>query len=168
MNMFVRLLLINALMVIFLANMNVNGTDTASYQLQWKPHFLFPVNEDEYIDVLYFENARYSDTLPQLPLFSLQFPLDVPHFSYQFTINNTEYVAVSQHEDAVLREISFSQQEIQTVQAMQSSRKQRYTVMSFYPFVYDSENDQYKKLHTFSLTKELLFDPHITYGQTRQ
>lgn len=168
MNLFVQKLLINALMFIFFTNLNVIGANTASFRLEWKPHFLFPVNEDEYIDILYFENARYSDTLPQLPLFSLQLPLDIPHFSYHFSIYDKKYVAVSKHEDAVLREVDFSQQEIQPAQAIQSSRKERFAVLSFYPFVYDSDNDEYKKLYTFSLTKDLLYDQHITYAQTRQ
>ncbi len=168
MNLFILKLLALAFLNVTVATHYVHGSDTAEYRLQWKPHSTFPVNEYEYIDVLYFENAHYSDTLPQLPIFSVQLPLDIPHFSYQFAIHDKEFIAVSSKEEAVLRDIGFVQGEISLNKALQSSRKQRFMVLNLYPFVYDTEKDEYKKLHAFSLSKDLVYDPGVTYIQPRQ
>ncbi len=166
MNHFVVKLLLSVLMITTVANRNLHGSDTAAYRLQWKPHATFQINEHEYMDVMYFKNALYSDTLPQLPLFSLQLPIEVPHYSYQFGINNMEFAAVTPQEDAILRQNNFIQHEINLKNSLQSSRKQHFSVLAFYPFVYDAINDEYSKLLSFVLTRTLLYNPDLSYTQT--
>lgn len=50
-----------------------------------------PVNDNEYLGVLYFDGAVFSDSLPRLPVFSHRMTNPVPHFSHTFRISDETF-----------------------------------------------------------------------------
>ncbi len=140
----------------------INGYGTESeHHLKWQPPHFFPVNEDEFIEVFSFEGAVYDDIYPQIPMFSIQKPLEVPHFNYVFELRNKVFVSLSDREDELLRASGFDADSIMTTTGMFSARKQNHTVFSFYPFVYDADADEYYKLKSFTLHSALLYDESL-------
>ncbi len=152
------------LIVLMCGLYTTDGANRSSYSLKWQEPGFFPVNENEYIEVMYFDDAVYGDSIPEVPMFSKRKHLDIPFFSYRFELVHKEFMPVLEQEDTLLRKASFFKDEIQLYQAVQSSRKERELVVSFYPFIYDAELDQYLKLTSFELQAERYYDPDITYS----
>ena len=59
------------------------GSGRSHYTLIWQEPVIFPVNEDGYVEVIYFEDAVYDESKPEVPMFSLRKQLQVPFFSYK-------------------------------------------------------------------------------------
>ncbi|MDR4987270.1 MAG: type IX secretion system sortase PorU [Bacteroidales bacterium] len=142
---------------------DVPAQTVSKHHISWHAPQFLPVNEDEYIELLYFDKATYSDSLPSIPVFSVRKTLDVPFFNLNFAISEKVYEQADEHEDQLLREAGFADQGIRMQTALQSVRKQRYAVLSFYPFVYDPGKDSYKKLVSFTLTNEYVYDAALSY-----
>ncbi len=140
------------------------ASESMRYELEWGQPVLFPVNEDGYVEFLYFEDAVFGDSFPQVPMFSKRKHLQIPFFSYSFQLDQKEFIPVSEKEDSLLRQASFHQGEIELFQAIQSARKENHIVVRFYPFVYDTDLDEYTKLVSFELLAEQYYDPEITYA----
>ncbi len=145
----------------------VSAGEITNHQLEWHKPFSFPVNESEYVEVLYFENAVFGDSFPELPMFSLLSLIAVPHFKHEYSLFNKEYIKAGDREQEILRELNFFRERIHLEQQIQSAARQRYSVLSFYPFIYDAGNDTYYKLDSFSLNKEQFFDPDADYTVLR-
>ena len=139
------------------------GSGHSKYTLKWQEPTFFPVNEDGYIEIIYFEDAVYGDSKPEVPMFRKSKKLQVPFFSYKPSLNNKKFIPVPEREDALLRKVSFHEEEIRVRQSMQNTRKEYYTVISFFPFIYDAESDSYRKLASFELSLEPFYDPDISY-----
>ncbi len=139
----------------------------SEHHLNWQPPHFFPVNEDEYIEVLYFEGAVYGDTYPDIPMFSTREPLLVPYFNHDFHIDAMVFEPVSEREDALLRDAGFFIDNIETFTGRHRLQKQEHAVFSFYPFIYDAQDDQYRKLVSFSLGTAQYYDPEISYTTTQ-
>ncbi len=141
----------------------VSAKEISYHQLHWHKPSFFPVNEDEYVEVFYFENALFGDTYPELPLFSLRRLMEVPHFKFIYSIHDKEFIEADARENEILRTLDYWEEHIHLEQNFQGAAKKRYSVLSFYPFIYDAENDTYLKLVSFSLETEHVFDPDAKY-----
>ncbi len=133
--------------------------------LSWEQPHRYYINDEEYREALYFEKALFADSLPTLPVYHHRVRSPVPHFSYHFQLTDKQFTAVTDVEDAILREAGFRQGSILLHSEMQSARKERYDVVSFYPFRYDTYADRYEKLASFTLEMEHAYDPALQYGR---
>ncbi len=144
-----------------------HAKDITNHRIHWHEPLSFPANEYDYLEVWYFENAVYGDDLPELPMVSKRTLMAVPHFNYAYTILDKEYIEANDREHELLRELEYFEERIELHQNIQSAAMKRYSVLSFYPFIYDAENDKYLKLVSFSLKSEQVFDPDVDYGVLR-
>jgi hypothetical protein len=149
-----------AFFLLLLHSLYAAGTES-EHRLAWQPPQFFPVNEEDYIEVLSFEGAVYTDTLPELPLFGIQKELSIPHFNYEFHIGNTVFVSVSEREDAMLRDAGFFADSIMPYLGLQRAQKKTFAVFNFFPFIYDADTDEYSKLVSFTLETIPYYDPEI-------
>ena len=133
----------------------------SEFHLAWQPPQFFPVNEDEYIEVFSFEGAVYGDAYPDLPMFSIQKPLEVPHFNHVFELKNKVFIPISDREDELLRMAGFYADGIKPTTGVLRAQKQNHAVFSFYPFVYDADADEYLKLQSFTLQSSLHYDDKL-------
>lgn len=149
----------------------LTGTDTASatgqytkaVELNWQSPQQYPVNEDEYIQVLSFRGAAYSDSLAAVPVYTHRVESDVPHFSHHFAIKNKVFEALSAEEDSLMRAAGFSHGSIRPQVLRGSSRGQVFDLVQFYPFRYLESEGRYEKLVSFDLHQELAFDPELRH-----
>lgn len=140
------------------------GSSRTHHTLKWQEPTFFPVNEDGYIEIMYFDDAIYGDIKPEVPMFHKRIKLTVPFFSYKPSLDHKEIIPVLEREDELLRKASFFEEEIRLHQSVQSSRKEKYAVISFFPFIYDVDSDTYHKLASFELSLERFYDPEISYA----
>ncbi len=137
---------------------------SVSHHLSWQPVQVFPANEAAHMEVLYFDGAVFSDTVPEIPVFSHRVRAEVPFFVHHFELQNKTYTAVSQYEDEILRKAGFRQDSIRLQPGQLSTRKQRFSTLQFYPFRYDAADDSYEKLLSFTLTYSQQYDSEIKGG----
>ncbi len=137
---------------------------SVSHHLSWQPVQVFPANEADHMEVLYFDGAVFSDTVPEIPVFSHRVRAEVPYFVHHFELHNKTYTAVSQYEDEILRKAGFRQDSIRLQPGQLSTRKQRFSTLQFYPFRYDAADDSYEKLLSFTLTYSQQYDSEIKGG----
>lgn len=135
--------------------------------ISWKPPHHLPVNDNEYLEVLYFEGAVFSDSLPRLPVFSHRVANPVPHFSHTFRISDEVFEPVNKEEAQILRESEFRQDRITLHTSMQSASKERYAVVQLFPFRYNASSDSFEKLTSFSLETSHDYDSQLKYTQKR-
>ena len=133
------------------------------WHLQWTEPLLYPVSEEEYLESLHFRSARYTDSLPHVPVVQHRVRESVPHFSHSFRLEETSFVPVSDREDELLRQSDFFPGSVRVIHETQMARKDRYTVVTVFPFRYDAQSDRYEKLAGFSLTEELAYDPGLSH-----
>ena len=130
-------------------------------EITWRSPVPNYINEEEYLESIYFDGAYYTDTLHHIPIYRYRVHNPVPHFSHQFTLDNKEFVPVTEREEAILRLYNFHQEEIILHHELQSARKRSYSVAGFFPFVYDAATDSFKKLNAFDLSAQQMFDPSM-------
>ena len=129
----------------------------------WQSPQQFPINEDEYIQVLSFQGAAYSDSLAAVPVYTHRVESDVPHFSHQFALKNKVFEPLSAEEDSLMRESGFSQDSIRPETSRGSSRRQTFDLVQFYPFRYLETEDRFEKLVSFDLQQTLIYDPELRH-----
>ncbi len=137
--------------------------DKVLHHVHWKSPLRYHINDEDYREQIYFYSAAYSDTLPHVPMVSRRVHEDIPHFSRLYQLTAKSFVPTRPEEDNLLRESNFFQEEIRVHHQTQTTRKERYTVMSFYPFRYDPQTDSYEKLLTYSLVETIRYTPEIAY-----
>ncbi|TVR42301.1 MAG: T9SS C-terminal target domain-containing protein [Bacteroidia bacterium] len=132
-------------------------------EITWRNPVPNYINEEEYLESIYFDGAYYTDTLHHIPVYRYRVHNPVPHFSHQITLDNKDFIPVTGKEDAILRLYNFHREEIILHHEIQSARKKSYSVATFYPFVYDSATDTFKKLISFDLSAEQVFDHSLQF-----
>ncbi len=139
------------------------GQETKEVTVSWQPPQQFPINEDEYIQVLAFTGAGYSDSLASVPVYTHRVESDVPHFSHIFTLTNKVFEPLSAEEDSLMRAAGFSLDSIAPEMTRGSSRGQVFDLVQFYPFRYLQAEDRFEKLVSFDLHQELAYDPELRH-----
>ncbi len=137
------------------------SSEGSHWELRWEKPLRFFINETEYSESMYFEGALYTDSLPAVPVFNHLVRSTLPLFSHRFELLGKAFAPVTAAEDAILREAGFSQDSIILHRGRQRSRKEEYTVLGFYPILYDEVADRYKKLISFELRTQHVFDPGL-------
>ncbi len=136
-------------------------------EINWQQPQTFPVNESEYLEVLYFDNAVFADTLPRLPVFIHRAANPVPHFTHTFRIVDKTFVSVGEQADSILRASKFRKDSITLQTSMQHAGKERHTVLEFLPFRYDEASDTFEKLKTFTLQASHEYDSELKHTPKR-
>ncbi len=131
--------------------------------IQWDQPRYIHLNEEESIEVLYFEHATYTDTLPTIPVRRHDGSSQIPLFSERIFPDSTVFAPVTAAEDAVLRRAGFRQDSIRVYHTIQSVRKEHHDVAFFYPFRYDEHNDRYEKLMSYTLVSDHVYNPALQY-----
>ena len=127
-------------------------------QLHWLPPQHIPLNESDYLDILYFDQAIYTDSLPTIPYFLTGQSIHIPFFSWQFTLEDTLFMPVTQQEDEVLRKAGFRLDHISLENTSRVVAGERESVAGLYPFRYDPDTDHFEKLTSFVLRREMVYD----------
>ncbi len=148
---------------ICLLSLDGMASDQKTINISWEEPRHLPVNEDEYLKILYFDNAAFTDSLATVPVYNHRVKNPVPLYAYRFAISDKQFVPVSASEAEILDEAGFRQDSITLHHHLQSARKERHNVLWFYPFRYDPETAQYEKLMSFKVDKELVFDDTMSY-----
>ncbi len=127
-------------------------------QINWLPPQSIPLNETDYLDVLYFEDAIYDDAWPTLPLFIQSSAIDVPFFSWMFFHGEKVFEAVTALEDSILRASGYQADSISIENATRWLQGGRESLVLIFPFRYNKTADYYEKLVSFTLYKQMVYD----------
>jgi hypothetical protein len=136
-------------------------------RIDWDAPKRMPFGEDQYLDLLYFSGAVYADSLPEVPLFTYRVKDDVPHFSHAFQLREEVYMPVSDEEKSILLASGFKSVHPDLVTGDQYNRKDRYSVLSFYPFRYLPDKETYEKLVSFRIETVQHYDPALSYEKSQ-
>ncbi len=146
------------LMLHFIPSTAVGKEQQERIAIEWHQPVRFPVGEDDYLEVLYFESAVFTDSMPTLPVYKLRIPNTVPHFSWHAGIADPEFGPVSPAEEAVLRAAGFREETPGLEHQIQVAGGLRSSVISFYPYRYLPSEDRYEKVRSFMLETYQEFD----------
>jgi len=157
------LFLLAGLVMIGSANVFPSESFQQEIQIQWQPPQQYPVNEDEYLEVLSFHGAVYGERMAAIPKYSWRTESGVPHFSHDIILEDKVYKPLTAKEEALIREADFFQDSIIPQVVRGSSRGKVYDIVQFYPFRYLEEEDRFEKLVSFTLNTALTYDPELTH-----
>ena len=157
------LFLLAGLVMIGSANVFPSESFQQEIQIQWQPPQQYPVNEDEYLEVLSFHGAVYGERMAAIPKYSWRTESGVPHFSHDIILEDKVYKPLTAKEEALIREADFFQDSIIPQVFRGSSRGKVYDIVQFYPFRYLEEEDRFEKLVSFTLNTALTYDPELTH-----
>ncbi len=126
--------------------------------IEWREPELFHVDDSLALEKLNFRGASYADTLRAIPVYSYITQDRTPLFTHQFQMTQTSYEPVCEQADRILREAGFFQDSLKLHHSLRGHRKEYQSIVEFYPFIYDEESDGFKKLVTFRLEYQEVYD----------
>jgi len=141
--------------------------NTDEHRLSWQPVRAFPINETGHLEIIYFEGAVFADSLPEVPVFTHRVRDAVPLFSHHFELKNKKFVDVTPEEDKILRQAGFRKDRIQLHREKQSTQKKRFSTLQFHPFRYNTSEDRYEKLLSFTVIENQEYDPGLKTGSSK-
>ncbi len=137
---------------------------TLEKEIEWREPELFHIDDSLAIKQLSFSGAFFTDTLVTIPIYSYLTQNRTPLFRHQFQVEETRYAPVCGQADKILREAGFFQNSLTLHHSLHGHRKEYQSVVEFYPFIYDEDNDIFLKLVAFQLKIQEVFDQ---YQQTK-
>ncbi len=143
---------------IFSSHGNERSTDV---HLIWKPGHAKISPSSDMQPSLYFKNAVFADSLPQIPIYVLRVPEEIPHFGYQFTVENLEYESFTKEETEILNNNHYNNEDLLYWDELETTRGKNYT--RFYLIPVKKENGVLKKLTSFTLNYEPVYKPGLKY-----
>ncbi len=129
---------------------------TRQIDVQWKAP-LGLEEESAYIPSLYFEGAVYSDTLPHVPVVIHRTPVTIPHFTYEYALDEKAIVPVSAEESLILEEFGFELSDFRVISDSETTMGNTWSRVHVIPV--RKRDGVFEKLASFRLTKNLVFDP---------
>jgi hypothetical protein len=118
--------------------------------------------ESFFIPSLYFSGAVYSDSLTRVPVLIHRIRIDVPHFDYEYFINNEEIGLCSTDEITILEESGFSASDFSIFTDIEMTSGQSYSRFHIMPV--RKRDGIYEKLLSFDLQYLLKFTPTTKAG----
>jgi len=131
---------------------------TLERDIEWREPELFHVDDSLALKKLNFRGAFYADTLAAIPVYSYITQDRTPLFNHQFQLTQTSFEPVCEQADRILRKAGFLQDSITLHHSLRGHRKEYQSVVEFYPFIYDEENNGFKKLVSFRLEYQEVYD----------
>lgn len=129
--------------------------------LDWSSFFV-PGEESLMLPSMHFTGAVYGSDFPGIPLYSKRLPVSVPHFSYEFSLEDYEIVVCNDAETNFLEESGFSDTDFKVISDMETSAGNQYSVWQIVPV--RKREGVYEKLESFSLVAKWTFDPEVKQG----
>ncbi len=130
-------------------------------QINWEPARESFQEESTFLPSLYFQGAIYSDSLPQVPLYSKQFLNQVPHFSYSFSLSDKEVTACSDSESVILEEAGFAAEDFKLVSLSENTRGESWTRLHLVPV--RKREGKFEKLVSFTVNAKKEYDSALKY-----
>ncbi len=137
--------------------------DTRRVEINWQTPIGTNPAEDSYLlPSLFFRGAVYSDSLPQIPAMIIREPLSVPHFAFDFLVEELEVVACSPDEAKILEQSGFQETEFQTFTDTETASGKSFSRFHIYPV--RKNEGVYEKLVSFRLTMVQEYNPSLKQG----
>jgi len=161
MTLYKKIIFLTAFLSATFINSSFSYNRSIDIQLSWKPDHakILPTSETQ--PSLYFENAIFSDSLPQIPVYVLRVPEEIPHFGYQFTVENIQYQDFIKEERQILENNQYNNKQLLYWDATQTTRGENYSLFYLIPVI--KENGEYKKLTSFTIKYESVYNPELKY-----
>jgi hypothetical protein len=134
--------------------------------LKWNDPVMERSGESNFLPSLYFEDAVYSDSLPQIPVFIFRKRNEIPHFNISFSLAEKIYVPCTPDEIRLLQEVGFEHNEIITITDLDYASGEVYSRVHIIPI--RKRAGIYEKLSSFSVKTENSFVPQLKYQQVQQ
>ncbi|HSV88847.1 MAG TPA: type IX secretion system sortase PorU [Bacteroidales bacterium] len=139
----------------------IASTQGRQFNLEWhNPQRIF-VGKEDTADLLSFDGAIYGDSLQGIPAFTYSVRNQTPLFITEFGIVNKKFAPASLEESQILESEGFFSTEIEISQGQKFTRKESWSVLTFYPFRKNPEIGIYEKLISFELTEKQVFTPEV-------
>jgi hypothetical protein len=115
-----------------------------SVQIQWKENILSPIDEENNIELLYFEGAINGGDFPFLPQFYQKIDVDNLFSDYQVEVSNVQTQNLNEHDHSLIPD-KFEQTNLEVQVRIERFKKQPFLYILFLPFLKISDN-QYAKV----------------------
>ena len=118
--------------------------------------------ESTFVPALRFAGAIHSDSMPAIPLYVHRKVLSLPHFSYQFEMEEIEKELCTAQEAEILGQMGFNEPDFRLISSHEISGGEHFSVAKVVPVRF--VNGQYEKLVSFNLKSHLVFDTTLQYS----
>lgn len=133
-------------------------------RLQWSPDFS-PLDKSTLSPVLYFKHALYQDSLPDVPFYLYRKAAILPHYSYEFSLEDMVWVPCNEQESSLLQTRGYTMPEVVMHRQVEVSSGQSFINVHVIPLRYVQGG--YEKLESFRIVSRQVFDPTLSYGSNR-
>ncbi len=165
--LYIRNFLLILLFVLSQSNSARSLDKNRHFELKWEPPMsIEDAEESTFIPSLYFSGAVYADSMPEVPVLIHRTALEVPHFSYAYSVEDERVVSCSAREIAILEESGYNRPDFAIHADTETTRGKSFGRFHIVPV--RKREGVYEKLASFQLKAVLKYDATLHSPSVQQ